>query len=238
MFLCTICFGATSGLLRAQQPVGVPDHQPWNRLLEQYVSETGEVAYKAMGEELDVLNSYIGHLESFSPDVTWPKNRFLAFFINLYNAGTVRLILENYPLKSIRDLPDPWGRKIFNLYGERLSLDEIEHKILRSLQDPRIHFAINCASLSCPKLNRKAYTEIGLEKELNDAVNSIFTNEKMFQNKKNGLYLSSIFKWYRQDFETDYGSIIDFLNHYHDGPIKDNVRIRFLPYNWELNQKL
>lgn len=223
--------------IRAQNAVQVPVHTAWTQLLEKYVDDDGLVNYNGMRQVSKEVTEYLRYLETFTPDLDWPRNRYLAFYINLYNAGTVKLILDNYPTGSIRDIPNPWGQKLFTINERSLSLDDVEHKILRSLDEPRIHFAINCASLSCPKLIRKAYTEIGLEKELNDAVKSIFKSSKMFQSKKNGIYLSSIFKWYRRDFETTYGTIINFLNHYHDVPFRDDVKIHFLPYDWDLNQR-
>lgn len=222
--------------IRGQDAIQVPNHTAWTQLLEKYVDASGMVNYHGMRQVAEEVAEYLRYLETFTPDLDWSRNRYLAFYINLYNAGTVKLILDNYPIGSIRDIQNPWGQALFTINETSLSLDDVEHKVLRSLQDPRIHFAINCASISCPKLVRKAYTEIGLEKELNDAVKSIFTSSKMFQNKKNGLYLSSIFKWYRRDFETTNGTLINFLNHYHDVPFRDDVKIHFLPYDWDLNQ--
>lgn len=233
--LLSCCFITASGSVWPQGKMEIPDHSPWNKILQEYVSEQGRVAYEKMINQREELDTYVTYLESFSPDLTWPKSRYLAYYINLYNAGTVQLILNHYPVKSIQDLKDPWGQKLFQLHGGALSLDDIEHKILRPLQDPRIHFALNCASISCPKLKHRAYTELGLEKELNDAVGAIFTNPNLFQNKKNGIYLSSIFKWYREDFEIAYGTLIHFLNKYHDLPFDPETKIHFLPYNWALN---
>ena len=222
--------------VQAQEAIAVPDHTAWTQLLEKYVDDGGMVDYKKMSQVTGEVTKYLRYLEKFSPEVNWPRNRYLAFFINLYNAGTVKLILDNYPVRSIRDIQNPWGQKLFTINARSLSLDDVEHKILRSIQDPRIHFAINCASISCPKLQPKAFTESGLDFELNRSVNQFLSNPESFQVKDNAIYLSSIFKWYRQDFETNYGTLINFLNHYHDVPFKDDVKIRFLPYNWDLNQ--
>jgi hypothetical protein len=222
--------------IQAQEDIAIPDHAAWTQLLEKYVDANGMVNYKSMRQVAGEVAVYLRYLETFSPDLAWPKNRNLAYFINLYNAGTVKLILDHYPIYSIRDIQNPWGQKIFTINDTALSLDDVEHKILRSLQDPRIHFAINCASISCPKLRNSAFSEIGIDKELNEAVSIIFEDPKMFQKRNNEIYLSSIFKWYREDFETVYGSLVNFLNHFHDVPFRENVKLRFLKYNWELNE--
>lgn len=221
--------------IRGQDAIQVPDHTAWTQLLEKYVDASGMVNYHGMRQVAEAVTEYLRYLETFTPDLDWSRNRYLAFYINLYNAGTVKLILDNYPVGSIRDIQNPWGQKLFTIHARSLSLDDVEHKILRSIQDPRIHFAINCASISCPKLQPKAFTESGLEKELNRSVNQFLSDSESLQIKDNTIYLSPIFKWYRQDFETAYGSLIHFLNNYLDVPFKDNSKIRFLSYNWDLN---
>lgn len=233
LVLITLNTGWTA--VQAQDAIAVPDHSVWTQLLEKYVDDGGMVNYNGMRQVSGELTKYLRYLETFSPDMNWPRNRYLAFFINLYNAGTVKLILDHYPIGSIRDIQNPWGQALFTINETNLSLDDVEHKILRSIQDPRIHFAINCASISCPKLQPKAFTESGLDKELNRSVNQFLSDSESLQIKDNTIYLSPIFKWYRQDFETAYGSLINFLNHYHDVPFKDNTKIRFLSYNWDLN---
>lgn len=220
----------------AQDTRSEPDHTVWNQILQATVDEAGMVDYKKANSLYPELHAYLRYLSTFSPNVSWPKNRVLAFYINLYNALTVKLILNHYPLKSIRDIQNPWGQTVFYIDKKGLSLDDIEHKILRTLDEPRIHFAINCASVSCPRLRPNAFTEAGLEHELNKSVTEFFKDPDNFTIKDNALYLSPILKWYRADFELVYDNLINFINRYHDLPLKNDTKIRFLSYNWNLNE--
>lgn len=232
-----VWFTATVNSGLAQESDSKPNHVAWTRILQVTVDDnTGLVNYEKGKNLTRELNTYLEYLATFDPNLTWPKNRFLAYYINLYNALTVKLILDHYPVKSIRDIQNPWGQNLITIYGTDLSLDDIEHKILRTLDEPRIHFAINCASISCPKLFAKAYTELGMEYELNQAVSAFFNDPDKFRIKGDTLYLSPILKWYRSDFESVYGSLINCINHYHALPFNSETKIRFLSYNWNLNE--
>jgi len=132
-------------------------HSQWNQMLQQFVHEQGQVDYKSWLTEKKQLDAYIQTLEKMPSLEMASKEAKLAYWINAYNALTVQLILENYPLKSIRDLDDPWDTDCFKIKGKSYTLGDIEHKILRKMDEARIHFAINCASASCPKLRNEAY---------------------------------------------------------------------------------
>ena len=121
----------------------------WDNMLKKYVSVDGSVNYKNWKKEQNELKKYIKTLEENNPKNSWSKNDKLAYWINAYNAITIDLILQNFPVKSIKEIENRWGKK---LYNNKYSLGDIEHKILRKMNEPRIHFAINCASKSCPKL--------------------------------------------------------------------------------------
>ena len=155
-------------------------HHRWNTQLKKYVSNDGIVNYKEWGKNIDQLKAYINTLESNSPNENTSKEYKLAYWINAYNALTIDLIIKNYPLKSIKEIKFPWKTKCFNDGKNNYSLGDIEHKILRKMNEPRIHFAINCASKSCPKLLNEAYIEKNLNNQLNAA-----TKEFLIDSTKN-----------------------------------------------------
>jgi len=152
--------------ITSEQIYGEADHKSWDRLLHSFVDEKGNVDYRGFKKESETLNRYLEQLGSTTVSENWSREKKLAYYINIYNAATVKLILDNYPLASIRDINKPWDRAWIEYGGEFISLGEIEHQILRKMNEPRIHFAINCASYSCPKLLNEAYTEGKLEKQL------------------------------------------------------------------------
>lgn len=210
-------------------------HKDWDNLLKTYVDEKGNVDYMGFKKELETLDKYLEQLGNFSIDENWSREKKLAYFINLYNAATVKLILDNYPVESIKDINRPWDKAWIRQGGELVSLGKIEHKILRKMDEPRIHFAINCASYSCPKLLNQAFTEDKLEQQL-DLVTNDFINDSdrnILSEKK--IELSRIFKWYQKDFENE-GSLIAYLNQYSKSYINPDVKIDYLNYNWSLNE--
>ncbi len=233
LLILFLAWGSGSGL-QAQDTR--PDHSAWDQLLRRHVRPDGTVDYPGFASERAGLEDYIRDMSTYLPDTTWTRDRRLAYFINLYNALTVRLIVENYPLKSIRDLPHPWGRDLITLGGRGYSLDDLEHKVLRPMGEPRIHFAINCASRSCPALQPHAYTEEGLDAQLEAATRAFVNNPSHNRIGPRSASLSRLFSWYRGDFEKASGSLPAFLNPYLDTPMEPDCRIRFLPYDWNLNQ--
>ena len=236
---CCLIFFITCGAgigLHAQASAAVPDHSAWDQLLQQHVRPDGTVDYPGFAGDRARLQAYIQEMSTYLPDSTWERNRRLAYFINLYNALTVRLIVENYPLRSIRDLPGPWGRELVTLGKRGYSLDDIEHKVLRPMGEPRIHFAINCASRSCPPLLPHAFSEEDLDAQLEAATRAFVNNPAHNQIGPRSASLSRLFNWYRRDFEAAAGSLPAFLNPYLDTPMAPDCKIRFLPYDWGLNQ--
>jgi len=216
--------------------VSVPDHKDWNALLLKYVRPNGDVDYKGFGNDVVALDSYLEALANNKPQDDWSKNEKLAFYINLYNAATVKLIVANYPTKSIKNIKSPWGKKRVALGDENISLGDIEHKILRKMDEPRIHFAINCASYSCPRLVNKAFFAATMEEQLaaatkdfiNDTTRNRITSEKA--------ELSEIFKWYKKDFEVAGKSVLDYINPYTEAELSKKTKIQFLKYDWNLNE--
>lgn len=210
-------------------------HMPWSALLQLHVSEQGAVNYSSFLKNKSDVEAYLEILNKNKPNTTWTKNETLAFYINMYNAGTVLLVLNNYPVQSIKDINTPWDTPFLKLNEQPISLGEIEHEVLRKMNEPRIHFAINCASFSCPKLVNNAFMASTLERQLEKATKD-FVNDSSKNNLTGEvLQLSKIFKWYKNDFTED-GDILSFLQKYSTTPISGNASIRYNSYNWDLNE--
>ena len=213
----------------------------FNDLLQKHVSENGIVDYKSFKNDEPKLATYISYLQNTKPDNTWSKNKQKAFWINAYNAYTIKLILENYPLNSIIDIKQKgktaWKIPFVNVGGKTYTLDHIEHEILRKkLFDPKIHVGVNCASGSCPKLGNVAFTEANIDAELTKLMKA-FVNDPI-RNKlgKKKVQISEIFNWFKDDF-TKSGSVVDYLNKYSNTEINAKAKISYLKYDWSLNEK-
>jgi hypothetical protein len=223
-----------------------PSHQIWDQLVKSHVKTNGMVDYKGFIREKNKLESYLKLLSDNAPDrKTWSKNQQLAYWINAYNAFTVKLIVDNYPTKSIRDLgpklkipliKDVWHYQFFKIGGVESSLDEIEHSILRKeFDEPRMHFAINCASVSCPPLLNEAFVADKLEAQLEKVTIAFINDPTRNKISPNQAQISSIFSWFQGDF-TKIGSLIDFLNRYSKVKINPKAKISHLDYDWNLNE--
>ncbi|WP_026950390.1 DUF547 domain-containing protein [Algoriphagus mannitolivorans] len=247
-FLGVLIFGmfACSGSLLGGTGTTPPNHQTWDQLLKANVSADGKVNYKGFIKDKAKLEQYLKSLSDNAPDrSTWSKNEQMAYWINAYNAFTVKLIVDNYPTKSIKDLgpklkipliSDVWHYKFFKIGGKESSLDEIEHSILRKeFSEPRIHFAINCASVSCPPLLNEAFVASKLESQLQKVAVSFINDPKRNKISPESAQVSSIFSWFKGDF-TKKGSLVDFLNQYSKVKLKSNAKISFMDYNWNLNE--
>ncbi len=213
------------------------NHKKWDILLKKYVDDNGFVDYKGFLNSKTELDNYINYLSKNVPDESWTIQEQLAYYINIYNALTVQLILNNYPVESIKDISKPWGKTVITLNENDLSLGDIEHEILRKMNEPRIHFAINCASYSCPNLLNEAYTASKLENQLEKAADGFINGNKNETNPTNPK-LSKIFKWYKKDFKVNgEADVIAFINQYSNIKIEKNASIDYLDYNWNLNKK-
>lgn len=243
------------------------DHSIWQGLLQKNVSmindgHASQVDYGALLEARPLLQQYLSQLSAVSAGefATLQKSEKLAFLLNAYNAFTVDLVLEQYPkLKSIKDIgsliQSPWKKRFILLLGETRSLDDIEHGMIRKsyeFNEPRIHFAANCASIGCPALLNEAYIGKKLESQLEAATMAFLSdrsrNRYNTQTKK--LEVSRIFKWYQDDFERGWHgwhSLQEFFTHYKDvivdtpeerhALLAGKLDITFLDYNWKLNKK-
>jgi hypothetical protein len=158
-------------------------HNTWDKLLHKYVKD-GIVDYKGFASDIKVLDGYLEQLEKENISGYSPAEK-LALWINAYNAFTVKLILNHYPIKSIRKISNPWGQPVWKVAGQTLSLDYIEHKILRrEFREPRIHFAIVCASIGCPDLQSFAFRGDKIKEQLDLAAREFFASAKHFRIKK------------------------------------------------------
>lgn len=220
-------------------------HDMWTSLLSKYASEDGKVNYAGFKKDMALFERYLDLLRNNRPDPNkWTEAEQIAYWINAYNAFTVKLIVDNYPIKSIKDittvniplLNSPWTINFFEIGGESFNLDKIEHKILRKeFDEPRIHFAINCASVSCPRLRNEAFTAEKLNEQL-DSQATYFLN-KSGKNilAEKVLKLSKIFSWFTGDF-TKRTTLVEFLNRYAEVEISEKAKIEYLDYYWELNE--
>ena len=223
----------------------VPDHSEFDRLLKKHVNEIGRVDYTGFAEDRRELDSYLNRLSSNPPSKRWEETDQIAYWINAYNAFTIELILEHYPLESIRDIGSsvqipfinsPWDIKFIKIGDQELDLNDIEHSILRErFNEPRIHFAINCASNSCPVLRREAYTGKMLIEQLEEQTVQFINDPSKNLLGSSYIRISRIFNWFRSDFK-EAGTVIDFVNRYSEVEIKPNAKIRYLDYDWGLNE--
>jgi hypothetical protein len=214
-------------------------HKTWDNLLKKHVSSSGKVNYEGFVKDKDELLKYIKELQSFHKDVSsWGKNKRLAYWINVYNVVTVKLITDNYPLKSIQDLNGgkAWDLKLIDLGGVSYTLNVIENKIIRpKYNESRIHFAVNCAAKSCPKIMNRAWTEDNIQRYLAKQTRAFVANTKENSISANKIELSKIFDWYKVDFGGGNSKLIEYINKYSDVKVNENATVTFKEYNWELN---
>ena len=211
------------------------DHSDFHQLLQKHVSSSGTVDYAAFKKDEGKLDAYLSLLSNHVPTDEWSENNGLAFWMNAYNAATIKLILKNYPVKSIRDLHngEPWDQSWVKLGDKTYSLNDIEHVIIRpTYNDARIHFAVNCAAKSCPPLWNQAFTESNVDDALTKLTKQ-FVNSSANQVSKNSLTLSKIFEWYSEDF----GDITDFISKYSSDKVSPDAAVSYSDYDWTLNGK-
>lgn len=226
------------------------DHDAWDRFVKTYVSGFSDgvnrVAYADVTDaDRKLLEGYVD-TQAAVPISAYNRDEQRAYWINLYNALTVKVVLDHYPVKSIRQIKPhffsigPWREKRITVEGEQLSLDDIEHRILRPIwHDPRLHYALNCASVGCPNLLNRAFTAANSETFLTQAARAYINNPRGAQLRNGRLIVSSIYKWYREDFgNTDQG-VIDHLRHYAEpalsAQLREITRIAADRYDWTLN---
>jgi Protein of unknown function, DUF547 len=223
------------------------DHNIWDALLAKYVRPAKDglnrVAYADMKRaDAATLKDYIATMQAV-PISNYSRNEQFAFWVNLYNAVTVDVILDNYPIESIRKIGSlgqgPWGKKLVTVEGKKLSLDDMEHGILRPIwKDVRIHYAVNCASIGCPNLAPQAYRADRLEAMLDQAASDYINHPRAFTAKDGKITASSIFDWYQDDWGNA-SAVLTHARKYAKGDtvtmLSDAKAISGYDYNWSLN---
>lgn len=227
------------------------DHSRWQAFLDEFVTGKGEpeqtyVAYQRVSPAaLQNLRDYLAALQQVQIR-TYNRNEQMAFWINLYNAKTVELILSHYPVESIRDIrfgwftPGPWKEKLLTVEARSLSLDDIEHTILRPLwRDSRIHYVVNCASLGCPNLARSAFTARNLESLLQAGAVAYVNHPRGVKFTGSDAVISSIYKWYAEDFGADFSGLKRHLMKYAAPALAaqlESLTDADYDYDWHLNE--
>lgn len=221
-------------------------HATWDKLLKKHV-KNGLVNYKGFANDVKQLDSYLETLEK-TVISSYNREQKLAFWINAYNAYTVKLILNHYPIKSIRKISNPWGKPICKAAGRILSLDFIEHKILRKkFKEPRIHFAVVCASTGCPDLQSFAFQPGTLNDQLALAARKFFASPKHFYLKEDKntiiIHISKIFSWFGKDFgktsKERTAFMLPYLDESTEKKLKQakSLKFKYLSYDWNLNER-
>lgn len=215
-----------------------PNHEVWNALTEQFVSVSGKVNYKGMKRSFVKITAYLKHMETTPPQSDWSKNEKLAYWINLYNASTVYLITSNYPITSITKINGgkPWDKKFVKSGMNVYTLNYLENEIVRPrFKEPRIHAALNCAAVSCPKLLNEAYIPNRLSDQLDKQTKAWINDIGKNKISKDKIQVSKIFEWYADDFKAA-GGTIDFINQYVEIKVKPDATVSFSEYDWALNE--
>jgi len=234
------CFSTAKDVKSDSKPF---PHDTYDTLLKKHVDEDGWVDYEGFIADSVQFNKYLALLSANHPNKkNWSEDERLAYWINAYNAFTIQLIIDNYPIGSIKDIKNGipfvstvWDISFIKIEGIEYDLNNIEHNIIRQkFEEPRIHAAVICASRSCPQLRNEAFTAARLDEQLEDEMRR-FVNEptrnKITANKGE---LSKIFTWYKGDF-TKNGSLIEFINKFSTNELNSNAEITFLDYGWGLN---
>lgn len=235
------------------QAVMTVDHTPWKQILSRYIRTTADgvnlFAYgKVTPADRKLLRDYVAQLEATSVGQL-PRDEQMAFWINLYNAKTIDVVLDHYPVKSIRDIAlggglfttGPWKKQVMTVGGKPLSLDNVEHDILRKQwKDPRIHYAVNCASFSCPNLADKPFTGKELDAMLDAGAKAYINHPRGVTFRNDRLVLSQIYDWYRKDFGSTDAEVIAHLARYANPDLKARLSgmrsIASYGYDWSLNE--
>jgi len=203
----------------------IVDHSAWDQILVLNVTDDGLVDYDGVTNDIVVFYKYFRY-----------KEEKLAYWLNVYNATVLKMIIDEYPITSINQLEDPWKRKAFKSKNVRYSLDDIEHSILRKFGDPRIHFLLNCGSMSSPRLWNRAYTSTNIEYALEERTKEFINDPQRNQINSKTVRISQLFEWYEKDFTSNHGDVIDFINQYANTPIIKSIKKKYVTYDWNLNK--
>lgn len=240
-----------AGLMGNQSiAASLPSHTLWDELLQSHVNDLGWVDYEGFIADSTKLNQYLNELEVHPPKRggQWTRKVRMAYWINAYNAYTVKLVADNYPVESIKDIGPRlsipfvntvWDIKFIRIGKEKLDLNKIEHKKLRKqFKDPRIHFAVVCASYSCPRLLNRAFMPETLNEQLDMMARDFIADTRKNKVESGELQLSKIFNWYGMDFKSkEFKTIIAYIQQYTDVEIDEDANVEWLDYQWTLNKQ-
>ena len=233
-------------------PVDAFDFSDWDSLIKKYVKPKrvdgifiNAVDYKNLKNDSN-FNRLISRLGSAQLVSLKSREEKLVFWINTYNILAAKMVTDHYPIKSIKDAGSifsrVWKKNAGHVAGKEITLNEIEHEILRKMDEPRVHMAIVCASVSCPDLRLEAFNVNSLNEQLDDQMKVFLKSSEKgmkIDNKKNRVYLSSIFKWFEDDFESR-GGVLKFIANYVSPDVakkltRSGIKIYYLEYNWAIN---
>lgn len=228
------------------------DHGAWDHFLQTYVVRgkdgINRLPYaKISPADRQLLSNYLSAMQGIAIS-RYTRKQQLAYWVNLYNATTVNIVLAHYPVASIRDIDispglfadGPWAKKVLTIEGQAVSLNDIEHRILRPLwKDPRIHYAVNCASLGCPDLRNRAFSADHMEEELNMAAREYINHPRGVRVEEKSLHVSSIYSWFQRDFGEDDAQVIAHIKLFASPPLQQQLEgidsITGDDYDWSLN---
>lgn len=220
---------------------GKLDHKEWNDLLQKHVDQNGFVDYEGFKSDESMLDNYLSKIGKNAPGKLTKVNEQFAYYINLYNAATIKIMLENDIPASIKDIGSTvqpvWIQDFIEVDGSTYSLADIEKGVLQKMGDPRIHFAINCASYSCPKLQNVAFTAGNVDELMAISAREFINSDKNNLADSSQPKLSRIFKWYEADFTATGKTVIEYINQYAVDEIEENASIEYLEYDWSRNSK-
>ena len=219
-------------------------HELFDQQLKQYVDEEGWVDYDGWVKDTAQLKQYLALLKSHHPNEEhWSREERFAYWINAYNAFTLELILDHWPVSSIKDIKDGtgfinsvWDIKFIEIEGHTYDLNNLEHGIIRpKFQDQRIHAAVNCASVSCPQLRNEAFTADRIDEQLDEQARGWFASTRNDLSDPANPKVSSILKWYSGDFEWGGSSVERFVEEYGGVDLPEKASLQYLDYDWGIN---
>ncbi|MEM9234037.1 MAG: DUF547 domain-containing protein [Pseudomonadota bacterium] len=240
-------FAGATTILQAEESINAP----YNDLLAKYLSEKDGIHLFDYGavtdEDRAKLGAYVEALQTLKPS-QMSRNDAIAYWANLYNAKTLEIIIDNYPVDSIRDIggnfiqKGPWREKVVTVEGKEMSLDNIEHDTVRAnFDEPRIHYAFNCASIGCPNLMARAWEGATLDEDLDAGGRAYISHPRGIRVEGNRVIASSIYKWFSEDFGDNDAEVLDHIRQYATGDklaaLEGKTRINKYEYDWSLNDK-